>query len=145
MYSFQNKFLWRKEYFSMRVRKMKSVDVQLHDSTKVKLKTAGNTSVVQFTAGVNKSCPVQNLSKDTYLDKKTGEVKQKKRTENRYQSPKSVRKSINRLMDLIRCNATDSAKCKWIDESIDEDDSAKPVTVEKIVDGVSKQFTKGER
>ena len=98
----------------MRVRKMKSVDVQLHDSTKVKLKTAGNTQVVQFTAGVNKSCPVQNLSKDTYLDKKTGEVKTKKKSSNRYQSPKSVRKSINRLMDLIRCNATDSAKCKWL-------------------------------
>ena len=241
----------------MRVRKMKPVDVQLHDSTKVKLKTAGNTQVVQFTAGVNKSCPVQNLSKDTYLDKKTGEVKQKKKSENRYQSPKSVRKSINRLMDLIRCNATDSAKCKWItltyasvmtdgkkafldaqlflrklrrylakqnlskgqksfkyitiaepqgerhgnswhlhillmfddeapfisnqsiaelwghgitsthevfdadglalyfkaylsdveyeDEGADEDDSAKPITVEKMVDGVSKQFIKGER
>lgn len=242
----------------MKIRKMKSVDVKLYDSTKVKLKTAGNTQVVQFTAGVNKSCPVQNLSKDTYLDKKTGEVKQKKKTENRYQSPKSVRKSINRLMDLIRCNATDSAKCKWItltyasvmtdgkkafldaklflrrlkrhlikqdncsygqksfkyitiaepqgeshsntwhlhillifddyapfisndkitelwgngltsthnvfdadglalyfkaylsdveyeDEGTDEDDSAKPVTVEKIVDGVSKQFIKGER
>ena len=98
----------------MRIRKMQSVDVQLHDSTKVKLKTAGNTQVVQFTAGVNKSCPVQNLSKDTYLDKKTGEIKAKKKTENRYQSPKSVRKSINRLMDLVRCNATDSVKCKWI-------------------------------
>lgn len=59
----------------MRIRKMKPVDVQLHDLTKVKLKIAGNTSVVQFTAGVNKSCPVQNLSKDTYLNKKTGEVK----------------------------------------------------------------------
>lgn len=35
----------------MRIRKMKSVDVQLHDSTKVKLKTAGNTQVVQFTTG----------------------------------------------------------------------------------------------
>ena len=25
-----------------------------------------------------------------------------------------MRKSINRLMDMIRCNATDSAKCKWL-------------------------------
>ena len=25
-----------------------------------------------------------------------------------------MRKSINRLTDLIRCNATDSAKCKWL-------------------------------
>ncbi len=104
----------------MRIRKLKSVDVQLHDSTKVKLKTAGNTSVVQFTAGVNKSCPMQNLSKNMYLDKKTGEVKQKKKSSNRYQSPKSVRKSINRLMDLIRCNATNSAECKWITATYEE-------------------------
>ena len=98
----------------MRVRKVSSNDIKIHDSVQVKLKTAGNTSVVQFTAGNNKTCSVLNLSKDTYLDKKTGEVKQKKKSESRYQSPKSVRKSINRLMDLIRCNATDPAKCKWI-------------------------------
>lgn len=98
----------------MRVRKVKSDDVKIHDSVQVKLKTSGNTQVVQFTAGVNKSCLVRNLSKDTYLDTKTGEVKQKKKSENRYQSPKSVRKSINRLMDLVRCNATHPAKCKWI-------------------------------
>ena len=85
--------------------------MKLHDLTKVKLKTAGNTSVVQFTAGNNKTCSVVNLSKDTYLDKKTGEVKRKKKSESRYQSPKGVRKSINRLIDLIWCNATDSAKC----------------------------------
>ena len=62
----------------MRVRRMNSVDVKLHDSARVKLKTSGNTQVVQFTAGVNKSCPVRNLSKDTYLDTQTGEVKQKR-------------------------------------------------------------------
>ena len=98
----------------MRVRKVNSNDIKIHDSVQVKLKTAGNTSVVQFTAGNNKTCTVRNLSKDTYLDTRTGEVKQKKKSESRYQSPKSVRKSINRLMDLIRCNATDPAKCKWI-------------------------------
>lgn len=98
----------------MRVRKVSSNDVKLYDLTQVKLKTAGNTQVVQFTAGNNKSCPVRNLSKDEYLDKKTGEVKEKNKSENRHQVPKSVRKSINRLMDLIRCNATDPVKCKWI-------------------------------
>ncbi len=97
----------------MRVRKVNSDTIKLSETTKVKLKTSGNTQVVQFTVGNNKKCPVQNLSKDTYLDKRTGEVKQKKKSKNRYQSPKSVRKSINRLIDLIRCNATDSAKCKW--------------------------------
>ena len=91
----------------MRIRKLNSVDVKLHDLTKVKLKTASNTSVVQFTAGNNKTCTVRNLSKDTYLDVKTGEVRKRKKSESRYQSPKSVRKSNNRLMDLIRCNTTD--------------------------------------
>ena len=65
----------------MRIRKVNSVDVKLHNLTKVKLKTAGNTSVVQFTAGNNKTCTVRNLSKDTYLDVRTGEVKQKKKSE----------------------------------------------------------------
>ncbi len=104
----------------MRMKKVSAVGVKLYDMTKVKMKTAGNTSVVQFTAGNNKSCPVRNLSKDNYLDKKTGEVKSKKKSESRYQFPKSVRKSINRLMDLIRCNATDPAKCKWITVTYEE-------------------------
>ncbi len=104
----------------MRVRKVSSNDVKLYDLTQVKLKTAGNTSVIQFTAGNNKSCPVRNLSKDEYLDKKTGEVKEKNKSKNRQQVPKSVRKSINRLMDLIRCNATDSAKCRWLTVTYEE-------------------------
>ncbi len=94
--------------------------MKLYDLPQVKLKTAGNTSVVQFTAGNSKSCPVRNLSKDTYLDTKSGEVRAKKKSENRFQSPKSVRKSINRLMDLIRCNATDPAKCKWLTVTYEE-------------------------
>lgn len=80
----------------------------------VKLKTAGNTREVQFMAGNNNQCPIQNISKDKYLDKETGEIKERKKSANRYQTPKSVRKSINRLMDLIKCNATEPSHCKWL-------------------------------
>ena len=66
----------------MRVRKVNSDGVKIHDSVQVKLKTAGNTSVVQFTAGNNKSCPVRNLSKDTYLDTKSGGLRRKSDTRN---------------------------------------------------------------
>ena len=48
------------------------------------------------------------------MDLSIGEVKKRRHSENRFQSPKSVRKSINSLMDLIRCNATSPANCKWI-------------------------------
>lgn len=98
----------------LRMRKVSSDKVFLYEESQVKFKTAGNTREVQFSAGVNNKCPIRNISKDIYMDKVTGEIKKRKHNENRYQSPKSVRKSINRLMDLIRCNATDSDKCKWI-------------------------------
>ncbi len=94
----------------MTVKKVNEDAIKLYDNTKVKLKKAGGTRVIQFMAGNNKSCPVKNLSKDTYLDKRTGEMKQKKKSESRYQSSKSVRKSINRLMDLIQCNVV---LCRW--------------------------------
>lgn len=98
----------------MRIKRKDANVVKLHENSQVKVKTAGATTVVQFCAGQNKKCPVQNLSKDIYMLKETGEIKEKMKTENRYQSPKSVRRSINRLMDLIRCNVTDVDKCKWV-------------------------------
>lgn len=98
----------------MKITKVDSKSIILHENTKVKLKIAGNIREVQFSAGVNKKCPIQNISKDKYLDKETGEIKERKKSENRYQTPKSVRKSINKLMDLIRCNATEKSYCKWL-------------------------------
>lgn len=98
----------------MRIKKMDSKSIILHEETEVKFKTAGNTREVQFSAGVNRRCPIQNISKDKYLDRETGEIKERKKSENRYQSPKSVRNSINKLMDLIRCNATETSYCKWL-------------------------------
>lgn len=98
----------------MKIRKVDSKSIILHEESEVKFKIAGNTREVQFSAGVNKKCPIQNISKDKYLIKETGEIKERKKSENRYQSPKSVRKSINKLMDLIRCNATEKSYCKWL-------------------------------
>jgi len=57
-------------------------DVKLCKKSKAKLKTVGSTRVIQFMAGNNKTCPVKNLCKDTYLDKRIGETKQNKKSEN---------------------------------------------------------------
>ena len=48
------------------------------------------------------------------MDLSTGEVKKRQHSKNRFQSSKSVRKSINSLMHLIRCNASNPANCKWV-------------------------------
>lgn len=90
----------------MRVRKVDSDVIKLYELSQVKFKTTGTIREVQFSAGVNKSYAIQNISKDTYLNKTTSEIKKRKHNTNRFQSLKSMRKSINRLMDLIWCNAT---------------------------------------
>ncbi len=53
----------------MRIKKVNEDAVKLCKKSKVKLETAGSTRVIQFMAGNNKTCPVKNLTKDTYLDK----------------------------------------------------------------------------
>ncbi len=98
----------------LKAKRVASDTVSLSEKSNVKLKTAGTMREVVYSAGVNKKCPIKNISKDKYLDKETGEIKTRKKSENRYQSPKSVRKSINRLMDLIRCNATKPSHCRWL-------------------------------
>lgn len=98
----------------MRIKKVNSDAIKLYETSQVKLKISGNTREVQFMAGNNNHCPIQNISKEKYIDKQTGEIKERKKSVNRYQTPKSVRKSINRLMDLIKCNATEPSHCKWI-------------------------------
>lgn len=109
--------------YIMRIKKVSSDTIKLYETSQVKFKTAGkhqrieskfNSLEVQFTTGNNKHCPIQNISKNKYVDKQTGEIKERKKALSRYQTPKSVRKSINRLMDLIRCNATEPSYCKWI-------------------------------
>lgn len=96
-----------------KIKSINSNQLYIAQNAEVSLKLAGNTAQVTFTAGKNKKCPIKNLSKDEFVDLSTGEVKKRRHSENRFQSPKSVRKSINSLMDLIRCNATNPANCKW--------------------------------
>ena len=98
----------------MKITKIESSRIVLHDVSEVKLKTSGKSSLVQFLAGQNTECQIQNLNKEEYLDKSTGEIRQKKHKDSRFQSPKRVRRSIHTLMDLIRCNAKEASHCKWI-------------------------------
>lgn len=98
----------------MRIKKVSSDIIKLYETSQLKLKTARNTQEVQFTAGNNNHYLIQNIFKDKHLDKETGEIKEWKKSVSRYQTPKSVRKSTNRLMDLICCNATEPSHCKWI-------------------------------
>ena len=97
-----------------KIQSINSNQLYIAQNAEVSLKLAGNTAQVTFTAGKNRKCPIKYLSKDEFVDLSTGEVKMRRHAENLFQSPKSVRKSINFLMNLIRCNATNHSNCKWI-------------------------------
>lgn len=46
-------------------------------------------------AGINDQCPIRrNIFKDKYLYKKTGEIKERKKSDNRYQTPKECESKI---------------------------------------------------
>lgn len=62
------------------LKKVSSGAIKLYETSQVKLKTAGNIREVQFTAGNNNYCPIKNISKDKYLDKELGEVKERKKS-----------------------------------------------------------------
>ena len=72
----------------MRINRKDANVVIICEASQVKGKTAGDTTVIQFCAGQNKKFPVQNMSKDTYQLKETGEIKEKKNSESCYQLPK---------------------------------------------------------
>ncbi|SEF96766.1 hypothetical protein SAMN04487934_105180 [Eubacterium ruminantium] len=95
-----------------KIHSINSNQLYIAQNAEVSLKLAGNTAQVTFTAGKNRKCPIKNLSKDEFVDLSTCEVKKRRHSENRFQSPKSVRKSKNSLMDLIRCNAINHSNCK---------------------------------
>ena len=74
----------RKGVFFMSIKKVSPDVFKIYETSQVKLKTAGNIREIQFTAGTNNHCPIQNISKDKYMDKKTGGIKERKK------SPKDI-------------------------------------------------------
>ncbi len=62
----------------MRIKKVNSKSIFLHEDTKVKFKTVGDTREVQFSAGVNRRCPIQNISKKNTLIEKQEKSKRER-------------------------------------------------------------------
>ncbi len=54
----------RKGVFFMSIKKVSPDVFKIYETSQVKLKTAGNIREIQFTAGTNNHCPIQNISND---------------------------------------------------------------------------------
>lgn len=58
--------------------------------------------------------PAVKLDKDRYFDKRTGEIKSYKKSENRGDNHDSLRKTFRKVRDLINTNLAVPENCRWV-------------------------------
>lgn len=75
----------------------------------VKVTTMKHIVEVQHMEKVNTEAHIRKLNSDEYVDLKTGEIREFEKTENRSQGVNSLRKTFNRLRELINTNFEGSA------------------------------------
>jgi len=81
----------------------------------VRVKQMGNIIEIMYSDKKNNGKNViKKLDNDTYIDLRTGEVKEFNKIENRACDLNEVRKSLGRLRDYLNTNITDVKKCKWV-------------------------------
>lgn len=80
----------------------------------VKVTTMGNIVQIQAIENCNHRSIIQRLDRDTYLDKRTGEVKEVCHMTSREQDKKSLARSMRELREIINTNVTDTSHVRWV-------------------------------
>lgn len=90
--------------------------VAIRDDELVTLTQMGEETRITYTKYRNEGANTIKLDKDHYLiaSDESGVVYEYKHTENREQSPKSLRRTFKNLRDIIITNTADVERCKWI-------------------------------
>lgn len=88
----------------MEKRKLNDDEMGIPPEAIVKVTTMKHIVEVQHMEKVNTEAHIRKLNADEYVDLKTGEIKTFERTENRSQGANSLRKTFNRLRELINTN-----------------------------------------
>lgn len=100
---------------SITIKRRDSIDnLEPFDNDYVKVKDCNRTLSLIWTQHRNNDCQIQRIDKDTYFDKRSGEVKQINHIETRKDDLDSVRKSLARLRDYINTNVEDVNCCRWV-------------------------------
>ena len=88
----------------MEKRQLNHDELGISPNSVVKVTTMNHIVEVQYMEKVNTEAHIRKLNSDEYVDLNTGEVKAFERTENRSQGVNSLRKTFNRLRELINTN-----------------------------------------
>lgn len=88
----------------MEKRPLELQEMGINPQSFVKVTTMNHIVEIQYLEKQNSTSFIRKLDSDHYTDIRTGEIKEIKHTENRSQGENSLRKTFNRLRELINTN-----------------------------------------
>ena len=88
----------------MKKRQLNTEELGIAPQERVKVTTMKHIVEIQYLSNQNTKQRIQKLSAEEYVDLDTGEVKKFDRTENRSEGLNSLRKTFNKLRQLINTN-----------------------------------------
>ncbi len=99
---------------SQQIRIVKVDNVAIDENTLVKVKRMGNQTQLSHRWKVPKEMPFERISETEYLVKKTGEIKEYKKSKTRDEQIGELRKTFKKLREIINTNFTGQANEKFI-------------------------------
>lgn len=93
----------------MEKRTLNEPEMSISPKSLVKVTTMNHIVEVQYMEKVNTKAHIRKLDSDSYVDLNTGEIREFEHTENRSQGENSLRKTFNKLRELVRTNFNGSA------------------------------------
>lgn len=88
----------------MEKKKLNDEDLAINPKAVVKVTTMNHIVEIQYLEKWNTGANIRKLDSERYLELSTGEIKTFDRTENRAQGENSLRKTFNKLRELINTN-----------------------------------------
>lgn len=79
-----------------------------------KVTTMGNITELVISDKRSRGTPCRRLTKDDYVDLRTGEVKTYKHIAHRAESEQSMRHTLARIRALVNTNVTQSSNVRWV-------------------------------
>ena len=97
----------------MKVSKLSKIP-EFDPYSECKYVSAGNSIMIMSSDHWNKNAHIQKIDSERYILLNTGEIKEFNRWENRSEGTGSIRKSIQKLRDLINANAYIPENLLWV-------------------------------
>ena len=88
---------------------------EIADTDYVRIKRSGPiTEIMTLEKPPGRKQTTRRLTKDYYLDLRTGEICEYEHIENRSDDMRTIRKSLSQGRDIINANVQDVEKCRWV-------------------------------